>query len=229
VRVREAEPERPDDALYAALGAMAVPPELRDLPDALAAARRGELPPLVREEELVAELHCHSDWSDGKATILEMATAALERGDRYMAITDHSAPYAMVGGLGDERLQAQAEEIDRVNAELAGAFTVLRGSEVEVGADGQLGLPDAVLARLDWAVASIHVAQKQDAATITRRIETAMRNPLIDVIGHPTSRRLLRRGRTKLDVARLVELAAETGTMLETPNTRGWRSTRACC
>lgn len=214
-RVSVLEPARPEDWIYASSGLQVVPPELRDMPDALELAASGDLPELVVEEQLIGELHCHSEWSDGKATILEMAVAAMQRGDRYMAITDHSAPYAMVGGLGEQRLLAQAEEVAKVNAELGGELTVLCGSEVEITGDGELGLPDHVLAKLDWAVASLHMGQRQSAEQVKARVEIALRNPLIDVIGHPTSRRLQRRPRTALDVGWLIEVAAETGTFLE--------------
>jgi DNA polymerase (family 10) len=204
-------------------GAGTVPIELRDAVLAgtyeLGSAPRD----LVTAADLVGELHGHSDWSDGRATILQMALAARDRGDRYYLVSDHSAPYAMVGGLDDARLAAQAEEIARVNEQLrrehevdgAPPFRVLHGSEVEILADGALGLPDQVLARLDWVVASIHVAQRQDADAILRRMERVVANPLVDSIGHPTSRRLLRRERTALDVDALVAMAAEHGAVLE--------------
>jgi DNA polymerase (family 10) len=152
-----------------------------------------------------------------------MARAARERGDSYYCVTDHSAPYALVGGLGDDRLRAQAEEIARANEQLqaeheidgAPAFRLLQGSEVEILADGSLGLSDAVLERLDWVVASIHVAQRQSAPDILERMRRVVDNPLVDAIGHPTSRRLLRRERTALDVDALIAMAAQHDVVLE--------------
>ncbi|MCZ4496746.1 MAG: polymerase, partial [Thermoleophilia bacterium] len=178
---------------------------------------------LVTVADLRGELHAHSDWSDGRATIIEMARGARERGDEYFLVTDHSAPYAMVGGLDDARLLAQAEEIAAANATLAAetrdegapAFRVLHGSEVEILADGRLGLADATLERLDWVVASIHVSQKQPADKLLERMRLVMENPLVDAIGHPTSRRLLRRHRTALDVSALIDLAVEHDVVLE--------------
>jgi DNA polymerase (family 10) len=199
----------------------AVPYELRER---VLAGLDPELIPtdLVTAEDLRGELHAHSDWSDGRAPIIEMARAARERGDEYFLVSDHSAPYAMVGGLDDDRIQAQAEEIARANATLAEehaagapAFRVLHGSEVEILADGSLGLGDDTLRRLDWVVASIHVSQKQDAATILERMRKVIENPLVDAIGHPTSRRLLKRHKTALDVGALVELAAQHDVALE--------------
>jgi DNA polymerase (family 10) len=179
----------------------AVPYELRER---VLAGLDPELIPtdLVTAADLRGELHAHSDWSDGRATILEMAHGARDRGDEWFVVTDHSAPYAMVGGLDDARLLAQADEVAAVNETLAreaadGAppFRVLHGTEVEILADGRLGLADSTLARLDWVVASIHVSQKQSAEQLIERMRLVAENPLVDSIGHPTSRRLLRRHR----------------------------------
>ena len=203
--------------------ARAVPVELRER------VLAGELSPdaipadLVRAEDLRGELHAHSDWSDGRATIGEMARAARARGDEYFLVTDHSAPYAMVGGLGEERLLAQAEEIAAVNEALAAEaaagdaapFRVLQGSEVEILADGALGLPDHVLERLDWVVASIHVAQRQSSEQLVERMRRVIENPLVDAIGHPTSRRMLMRQRTALPIDALIAMAVEHDVVLE--------------
>jgi len=204
----------PDFACYDALGLPYVPPELRDRPDAFQAAEALS-GALIRRSDFRADLHCHTAWSDGLASVLEMARAAHDRGDTHISIADHSAPYAMVNGLDSERLEQQAREIALANSELGGEFTVLQGSEVEIQPDGSLGLPDEVLARLDWVVASLHVSQRQDAAKIKARMEGVLRNPLVDCIGHPTSRLLRKRPRTALDVEWLIEVAAETGTALE--------------
>lgn len=200
-----------------------VPWELRDavLSGRIAAT---EVPAdLVTAADLRGELHAHSNWSDGKATILAMARGARARGDDYFCVTDHSAPYAMVGGLTPERVAAQAEEVAAANEQLARdvhehgdrPFRVLQGIELEILADGTLGLPDPVLAKLDWVIASIHVQQRQDAASILARMERVLDNPLVDAIGHPTSRRLLIRDRTALDVPTLIAMAAERDVVLE--------------
>lgn len=178
-------------------------------------AARSALTGSLREEHLRADLHLHSTWSDGRASIRDMAITARDRGDTHMAITDHSAPYAMVGGLGADELAAQAIEVAELNTVLDGSFTVLRGIEVEILADGSLGLPDEVLAELDWVVASIHVAQRQSADQLQARMDRVLANPHVDCIGHPTSRLLLRRPSTELDVAWLIDRAAQTGTALE--------------
>lgn len=204
-------------------GADSVPVELRDA--VLAGRYTLETAPrdLLTAADIRGELHAHSDWSDGRAPIIDMARAARDRGDDYFCVTDHSAPYAMVGGLDQDRLRAQAEEVAAANEQLArehqidGAppFRVLHGSEVEILADGALGLPDGALRMLDWVVASVHVSQRQSADDILRRMERVVANPLVDAIGHPTSRRLLVRERTALDVDALIAMAAETDVVLE--------------
>ncbi len=206
--------------------ACAVAWELRDsvLDGPLTIADAAQLAPeLIVASDIRGDLHGHSDWSDGRATILEMARAARDRGDEYYLVSDHSAPYAMVGGLDDTRIRAQADEIARVNEQLQRehetrqqpAFRVLHGSEVEILADGSLGLADATLERLDWVVASIHVAQRQTPDAILERMRRVVANPLVDAIGHPTSRRLLRRHRTALDVDALIAMAVESAVVLE--------------
>ncbi len=197
---------RTEAEVYAFLGYAFVPPELRENGGELEAAREGSLPVLVEEHDLVGELHCHSTWSaDGKATIEEMARAAKARGYRFLALTDHSHY------LRDGRLEAQWEEIDDVNARL-GRFRVLRGIEANIRADGQVDVDDDILARLDWVVASLHVAFDRSP---TERILAAIENPHVDCIGHLTGRKLSRRPGADVDVERIVTRAAETGTALE--------------
>jgi DNA polymerase (family 10) len=203
--------------------AAAVPYELRDRVLAGALAPADVPDDLVTAADIRGELHAHSDWSDGKATILQMAQAARARGDEYFAVCDHSAPYAMVNGLDPARLQAQADEIARVNEQLQREheqdgeplLTVLRGTELEILADGTLGVPDVALAKLDWVIASIHVQQRQAADAILERMRRVLDNPLVDAIGHPTSRRLLVRERTALDVEQLIAMAVEHDVALE--------------
>ena len=200
-----------------------VPFELRDR------VLAGELDPkdvprdLVTAADLRGELHAHSDWSDGRAAILDMARAARARGDEFFAVCDHSAPYAMVNGLDPARLQAQADEIAAANEQLQREheeegeplLRVLRGTELEILADGSLGLPDSALEQLDWVIASIHVQQRQSPEKILERMRRVMANPLVDAIGHPTSRRMLVRDRTALDVEALVAMAVEHDVVLE--------------
>jgi DNA polymerase (family 10) len=210
-----------EEELYEYLGYEYVAPELREGTDEVAAAQAHELPNLVELGDLVGEMHCHSTWSaDGKASIEEMARAAKSRGYRFLCLTDHSH------NLRDGRLEAQWEEIEAVNARVK-PFRVLRGIEVNIKADGSLDVPDAVLAELDWVVASLHTSFDRSP---TERILGAVENPHVDCIGHLTGRRLLQRDGARLDVERVVERAAAIGTALEInsqPNRLDLRDTHA--
>ncbi|MFO7572467.1 MAG: DNA polymerase/3'-5' exonuclease PolX [Gaiellaceae bacterium] len=195
-----------EDELYAYLGYQPIPSELREDSGELEAARAGEIPPLVELGGLRGEMHAHSTWSaDGKATIEEMARAAKARGYSYLCLTDHSHY------LRDGRLEAQWAEIEEVNARL-GRFRVLRGIEANIRADGSLDVEDDVLAELDWVIASLHTSFDRNP---TERILGAIENPHVDCIGHLTGRRILKRQGSEVDIERIVERAAETGTALE--------------
>ncbi len=192
--------------VYAHLGYQFIPPELRENAGELQAAREGRLPRLVELGDLRGDLHAHSSWSaDGKSTLEEMALAARERGYDYLAVTDHSHY------LRDGRLERQAEEIAALNERLA-PFRLLRGIEVNIRADGSLDVSDDVLAGLEWVVASLHTSFDRSP---TERILAAVENPHVDCIGHLTGRRLSRRPGADVDVERVVERAAATGTALE--------------
>jgi DNA polymerase (family 10) len=195
-----------EEELYEYLGYAYVPPELRESSGEIAAAREGALPRLVELSDLRGEMHCHSTWStDAQSTIDEMALTAKSRGYRYICLTDHSHY------LRDGRLELQWQEIEEVNERLA-PFRVLRGIEANIRADGSLDVSDEVLAELDWVVASVHTAFDRSP---TERIVGAMENPHVDCIGHLTGRRILKREGAPVDVERVVECAAETGTALE--------------
>src|SRR5918912_1183044 len=158
-----------------------VPPELRESPF-------GGVPPLlVEESDIRGDLHCHTTWSDGKSSVLEMATAARDRGHEYLAICDHTPNVRVVPGLDADALRRQAEEIAAANDELA-PFRVLRGTECDIRADGELDLPDDVLAELDWVQLSLHAGQRDDAATLTRKVCEAMRHPAVRCLSHPKGR-----------------------------------------
>ena len=195
-----------EEELYSYLGYALVPPELREAGGEIAAARDGRLPELVELPDLRGEMHCHSNWSaDGKNSIEEMAATAKRRGYTYLCLTDHSHY------LRDGRLQAQWSEIESVNARLK-QFRVLRGIEVNIRADGSLDVDDVALAELDWVIASLHTSFDRSP---TERILGAMDNPHVDAIGHLTGRRLLTREGASIDVERVIEHAAATGTALE--------------
>jgi DNA polymerase (family 10) len=195
-----------EDQLYAFLGYEYIPPELRENAGELEAARSGRLPALVSLNDLRGDLHSHSTWSaDGKNTIEEMAHAAGARGYSYLAVTDHSHY------LREGRLSAQREEIEALNERLA-PFRLLRGIEVNIRADGSLDVPDEALGDLDWVIASLHTAFERNP---TERILAAIENPHVDCIGHLTGRRINTRGGAEVDIERVVERAAATGTALE--------------
>ncbi len=202
-------------AFYQALGLPWIPPELREGRGEVAAARRGALPTLLTAADIRADLHNHSDWSDGHATIRQMAEAALARGLQVLAITDHSQSLGVAHGLTPERLRAQREEIHRVQAELGDRILLLQGAEVEILADGRLDYPDEVLAELDVVVASLHTSLRQPREQITARLLRAIRNPHVDIIGHPSGRLLPHRPGADLDWEAVLTAAAQHGVALE--------------
>lgn len=205
---------RTEEEVYAALGLPCFPPELREARWEFQWADAGRVPKLIELTDIRGDLHMHSDWTDGTATIEEMAAAAKRRGLQYIAITDHSKRVSMVGGLDAKRLRKQWAEIDRLNERLKGII-VLKGVEVDILERGGLDLPDDVLAEADWVVASVHYGQRQPREQITRRVIEAICNPYISCIGHPTGRMLLRREPYEIDLEAVISAAAEEGKALE--------------
>jgi DNA polymerase (family 10) len=196
-----------EEELYRFLGYDWIPPELRENAGELEAARHGGLPVLVEAADVRGDLHCHTTWSDGKATVHEMARGAQARGLDYLAICDHAR--RLRGGL----LEQQAAEIRGAAADVG--IEVLRGVEADIRADGTLDTPDEVLATLDWVVASVHSGFGDDADALTGRIVAAIENPHVDCIGHLTGRKLGRRSAYELDLEAVFAAAARTGTCLE--------------
>ena len=203
-----------EDDVYAAVGCRWIPPELREGQGEIDLAADGALPALISEADLRGDLHTHSNWSDGRNPIAVMAAAALARGYRYIVLTDHTQSLTVAQGLTPERFAARAVEISEANRQGAGA-RVLSGAEVDILPDGRLDLPDDCLATLDVVVASIHTALDQPREAITERACQALQSPHVDVLAHPTSRRLDRRGETAIDVEAVIREAARTGTALE--------------
>jgi DNA polymerase (family 10) len=192
--------------LYEFLGYQEIPPELREDSGELEAARSGELPELVRVEDLRGDLHTHTSWSsDGKNSLEEMVEAAMARGYSYYAITDHSHY------LREGRLQRQFEEIAALQ-ERVKPFQILRGIEVNIRTNGELDVSDEDLAQLDWVVASVHQGRETSP---TERVLGALDHPSVDCIGHLTGRKIGTRGPSSVDVERVIERALETGTFLE--------------
>jgi DNA polymerase (family 10) len=205
----------PEEAeVYETLGLPWIPPELREDRGELEAAQTGELPRLVEWDDIQGDLHAHTDWSDGAGTLEEMAEAGRAKGYRYLVISDHTQSLGVANGLTPERLRAQRAEIDALNAQYKD-FTLLQGCELEIKADGSLDFPDQVLAELDLVVASVHTSLRQERGQITERVMNALRNPYVDVIGHPSGRLLGQREESSVDLDAIIEAAAETGTALE--------------
>jgi DNA polymerase (family X) len=189
-------PDAPtEEAVYELLGVPWLPPELREAPF------RGDPPSLVEESDIRGDLHCHTTWSDGKASVLEMASAARDRGYEYLAICDHTPNVRVVPGLNADALRRQAEEIAAANEQLA-PFRVLRGTECDIRADGALDLPDDVLAELEWVQLSLHAGQRLPQAELTARVTEAMRHPAVRCLSHPRGRILSHRPPNALDRSR---------------------------
>ena len=202
-------PDRPDEeAVYSALGLPWCPPELREEPF------RDEPPTLVQPEEIRGDLHCHTTWSDGRASVEEMARAALERGYDYLAICDHTPAVGAVHGLSADEVRRQADEIAAAN-ELLAPFRILRGIECDILPDGRLDLPDDVLAELEWVQASVHGGQRRPRRELTKRVEEALRNPFVRCLSHPKGRYINRRAENALDLERVFDVAREEGIALE--------------
>ncbi|MBT3390316.1 MAG: DNA polymerase/3'-5' exonuclease PolX [Chloroflexi bacterium] len=204
-----------EEEVYQTLGLPWIPPELREDRGEVQAATAGALPALITQQDRVAELHCHSSWSDGKATVREMAQGAAQRGLKLIVISDHSQSLGIANGLSVERLHRQRAEIEAVQAELGDTIRILQGSEVEIKADGTLDFPDDVLAELDLVVASLHTSLGQPREQVTQRLINAIQNPHVDIIGHPTGRMIPDREGADLDMDAVLAAAVESGVALE--------------
>jgi DNA polymerase (family 10) len=202
-------PDAGDEAaVYAALGVPWCPPELREAPF------RGEPPAVVEVGDIRGDLHCHTTWSDGRASVEEMGRAARDRGYDYIAICDHTPAVGAVRGLSADDVRRQGEEIAAANDALA-PLRVLRGIECDILPDGRLDLRDDVLAELDWVQASVHGGQRMPRREMTKRVEAALSNPYVSCLSHPTGRLINRRPENAVDLARVYELALEHGVALE--------------
>jgi len=201
--------------VYAVFGMEWVPPELREDRGEIQAALEGRLPHLVTQADLTADLHTHSTWSDGQLTIREMAEAARQRGLKVIAITDHSASLGVAGGLSPDELVAQRREIQAAQAYLGESIQILQGAEVEILSNGSLDYRDEDLAKLDIVIASLHSGLRQPRQQVTERLVRAMRNPHVDVIGHPSGRLIPDREGADLDMEVVLDTAAQTGVALE--------------
>ena len=201
--------------VYERLGLPWIPPELREDRGEVAAAKAGKLPKLIEVKDIQADLQTHSTWSDGKLTMFEMARAAARRGIKVIAFTDHSVSLGVTGGLSMDDHKKQAAEIKKIQKQLGDEILVLHATEVEIKADGALDYPDEFLASLDLVLASLHTSLRQPREKVTERLLNAIRNPHVDIIGHPTGRLIPEREGADLDMDAVLNAAAETGVALE--------------
>jgi len=214
-------PCRTEDELFAALGLQYIPPELRENLGEIEAAEKREIPRLVEWTQLRGTFHCHTNWSDGKNTLAEMASEAHELGLDYLGIADHSKSSFQANGLNELRLAEQIDLIAAYNKKNPG-FHVFAGSEVDILKDGRLDFSDDVLAKLDYVVASVHNAMSQDEEAMTARVIRAMENEYVTMLGHATGRVLLQREPYKINLEKIIDCAARTGTWIEL-NCSSWR------
>jgi DNA polymerase (family X) len=198
--------------VYALLGLEYIEPELRENRGELEAAAAGTLPDLIDVRDLRGDLHCHTTASDGTASIEEMAIAAREAGYEYLAVTDHSASFGFGDDLSPERLRTHVDEIRSTVVE---GIELLAGSEVNILPDGSLDYDDEILADLDWVVASVHSSFRMDSDAMTERMIRAIEHPLVDMLGHPSGRKIEQRAPYQFDVEAVIEAAVRSGTMIE--------------
>jgi len=210
-----------EQEIFADLGLQYIPPELRENMGEIEAAEKREIPRLLEWTQLRGTFHCHTNWSDGKNTLAEMADEAHELGLDYLGIADHSKSSIQANGLNEQRLFDQIKLIADYNAKNPG-FHVFAGSEVDILKDGRLDFGDDVLRRLDYVVASVHASMTQTEEEMTARVIRAMENEYVTMLGHSTGRLLLQREGYKINLEKIIDCAARTGTWIEL-NCSGWR------
>lgn len=207
-------PTADEAAAYAALGLPWIAPELREGTGEIAAAEHGRLPTLVELADLRGTFHCHTVYSDGKATVAEMAEGARARGWSYLGLADHSRSAGYAGGLSPAAVRKQHREIDAWNQANPG-FHVFKGTESDILPDGTLDYDDALLATFDYVVGSVHSSFGMTERAMTERVIRAVRNPYLTILGHPTGRLLLARDAYAIDVPAVIDAAAEAGVAIE--------------
>ena len=205
---------RTEEDVFQALGLSYIEPELRENRGEMEAALAGKLPELVEKSDIKGDLHLHTQWSDGRSSILEMAEAAQKRGYQYLAITDHAQGLPVAGGLDEIALKEQMIEIDAVNDELDNIH-VLKGVELNIGPDGSLDIDNEVLEELDVVLAAIHSGVPFKEGTLTDIILDVLENEYVDILAHPSGRKLKKRPAYDINLEKVFETAKETGTILE--------------
>ena len=204
-----------EEDVYKTLGLPWIPPELREDRGEVQAAISGKLPELIELKDILSEIHSHSTWSDGKLSIRKMAEAAEKHGYKLLAVTDHTNSLGITQGMRPEDVREQRKEIDDLMKDMGDRIHILQGAEVEIKSDGSLDYSDDVLAELDIVIASLHSGLRQPREKITDRLIKAMRNPHVDIIGHPTGRLYPDREPSDLDMDAILSAAVETGVALE--------------
>jgi DNA polymerase (family 10) len=207
-----------EEEVYARLGLAWIPPELREDRGEIDAALTDKLPDLLGYQDLKGDLHVHSNWNGGFQSIREIAAAARELGYEYVGISDHTKFLKIEHGLDEEQLRARNKEIEEINLELKNAghnFTVLKGCEANIMADGSIDVANEVLAEMDYVIAGVHSQFKMAKAEMTQRIITAMENPHVDIISHPTGRLIKKREEYDISLDKILAAARSTGTVLE--------------
>jgi DNA polymerase (family 10) len=207
-----------EEDVFASVGLSYIPPELREDRGEVEAAKENRIPKLIELNDLKGDLHVHTNWSDGRDSIEEMADAALALGYEYIAVADHSPAVGIAGGLNEEEIPKRKEEIELVNKRFEDEgvkFRVLNAVEADIRSDFSMDFSDEILESLDVVVGAIHSKFSQDRVTMTKRIVTAMENPHVDIIAHPTGRLLGKRDPYEVDMEQLMAAAKETGTILE--------------
>ena len=203
-----------EEEIYEILKLQFVPPELREDTGEVEAAAARSLPQLIELKDIKGDLHVHSDWSDGNMKLEDLAAVPIGKGYRYIAVTDHSKGLGVARGLHEERVVEQKKRIDALNKKLRG-FRLLAGIEINIKSDGGLDFDEEILKGFDIVVASVHSGFKQSKEQITKRILTAMKNPYVSVIGHPSGRLIGERDAYEVDMDAVLDAAAKTGTAIE--------------
>jgi len=207
-----------EEDIYSNIGLSWIPPELREDKGEIEAAREGRLPKLISYNALRGDIHIHTNWTDGNNSIIEMGQAAKTMGLEYIAITDHSQSLGVVHGLNKEKLEKQKKEIERINQKMNGGqgiITILRGVEANILKDGNIDLENNVLTEFDIVGAAIHSYFSLPKEEQTKRLISAMSNPNVDILFHPTSRIIKQRQSIEIDMEKILQVSKETNTILE--------------
>lgn len=207
-----------EEDVYKAIGLPLIEPELRENEGEIEAALKGKLPKIIGYKDIKGDLHCHSDWDGGENSIEEMARTAMDLGYEYIGISDHTKFLRIEHGLDEKQLLKQREEIKKINEKLDKKglkFRILHGCEANIMPDGSIDIEDKILEKLDYVIAGVHSALKQERSKMTERLIKAIKNPNVDIISHPTGRLIGRRDEYLIDFDKILKVAKETGTILE--------------